>query len=93
MLIYCQLNPHEQNSVKIDSNAKIALHENAFEKNASKMSAIIFSIRAFILGILRAKFFIGNENIYSHLKSFLHVNMTQVVEILPQVRQELTYST
>ena len=42
---------------------------------------------------LRAKFFRGNKNIYSHFTSFRHTEMTQVVEILPQVRQELTYST
>ena len=42
---------------------------------------------------LHAKFFRGNKNIYLHFMSFLHIDMTQVVEILPQVRQELTYST
>ena len=42
---------------------------------------------------LRAKFFRGNINIYFHFVSFLHIDTTQVVEILPQVRQEPTYST
>ena len=42
---------------------------------------------------IRAKLFRGNENIYLHSISFLHIGMTQVVEILPQVREELTYST
>ena len=42
---------------------------------------------------LRAKFFRSNINIYSHFVSFLHIDTTQVVEILPQVRQEPTYST
>ena len=42
---------------------------------------------------LRAKFFRGNINIYLHFVSFLHVDITQVVEILPQIRQEATYST
>ena len=42
---------------------------------------------------LRAKFFRGNTNIYLHFVSFLHIDATQVVEILPQVRQEPTYST
>ena len=42
---------------------------------------------------LRAKFFRGNINIYLHFVSFLHIGMAQVVEILPQVRQEPTYST
>ena len=42
---------------------------------------------------LHAKLFRGNKNIYSHFTSFLHIDMTQVVEILPQVRQGPTYST
>ena len=42
---------------------------------------------------LRAKFFRGNINIHLHFVSFLHIDMTQVVEILPQIRQEPTYST
>ena len=45
------------------------------------------------LNPLRAKFFRGNINIYLHLVSFLHIHMTQVVEILPQIREEPTYST
>ena len=45
------------------------------------------------LNPLRAKFFRGNINIYLHFVSFLHTDMTQVVEILPQIRQEPTYST
>ena len=32
---------------------------------------------------LNAKFFRGNKNIYLHFMSFLHVDMTQVVEIIP----------
>ena len=35
---------------------------------------------------LHAKFFRGNKNIYLFFMSFLHIDMTQVVEILPQVR-------
>ena len=42
---------------------------------------------------LGAKFYRGNKNIYLHFKSFLHIDMTQVVAILPQVGQEHTYST
>ena len=38
-------------------------------------------------------FFRGNINIYLHSMSFLHIDMTQVVEILPQIRQGPTYST
>ena len=35
----------------------------------------------------------GNINIYLHFVPFLHIDRTQVVEILPQIRQEPTYST
>ena len=42
---------------------------------------------------LRAKFFEGNLNLYLHFVSFLHIDTTQVVEILPQIRQEHIYST
>ena len=42
---------------------------------------------------LRAKFFRGNINIHLHFVSFLHIDTTHVVEILPQIRQEPTYST
>ena len=37
--------------------------------------------------------FSEEHNIYLHFISFLHNDMTQVVEILPQVRQGPTYST
>ena len=40
---------------------------------------------------LHAKFFMGNKNVYLPFTSFLHIDMTQVVEIFPQVSQELTY--
>ena len=36
---------------------------------------------------LHAKFFRRNKNIYLHFMSFLHIDMTQVVEVLPQLRQ------
>ena len=42
---------------------------------------------------LPAKFFSGSKNIHLHFMSLLHIDMTQVVGILPQVRQWLTYST
>ena len=42
---------------------------------------------------LHAKFFRGNKNIYLHFMSFPYIDITQVVEILPQVRQVLTHST
>ena len=42
---------------------------------------------------LRAKFFRENINIYLHFVSHLHIDATQVFEILPQIRQEPTYFT
>ena len=42
---------------------------------------------------LRAKFFRENINIYLHFMSLLHIDMTHVLKILPQVRPGLTYST
>ena len=46
-----------------------------------------------LLNPLRAKFFRKNINIYLHFVSYLHIDTTQVVEILPQIRQEPTYFT
>ena len=46
-----------------------------------------------LINPLCAIFFRGNINIYSHFVSFFHIDTTQVVEILPQIRQEPTYST
>ena len=46
-----------------------------------------------LLTPLRAKFLRGNKNLCLHFMSFLNIDMTQVVETLPKVRQELTYST
>ena len=40
------------------------------------------------LNPLRANFFRGNINIYLHFVSFLHIDATQVVEILSQMKQE-----
>ena len=34
---------------------------------------------------LRAIFFRGNINIYLHFMSFLHIDLTHVLKILPQV--------
>ena len=45
------------------------------------------------INLLHAKFFRENINIYLHFVSYLHIDTTQVVEILPQIRQETTYST
>ena len=41
---------------------------------------------------LHAKFFSGNKNIYVHFMALLHIDMTQVVQISPHIREGLTYS-
>ena len=46
-----------------------------------------------IVNPLRAKFFLENIKMYSQFVSFLHTDLTHVIEILPPVRQELTYSS
>ena len=51
------------------------------------------SIQTLVVNPLRAKFFRGNINIYLHLMSLLHIEMTHVLKILPQVRAGPTYST
>ena len=51
-----------------------------------------FSRYQFINPLL-AKFFRGNINIYLHFVSFLYFDTMQVVEMLPQIRQEPSYST
>ena len=49
--------------------------------------------RCWFFNPLRAKFFRENINISLHFVSYLHIDTTQVVEILPQTRQEPTYFT
>ena len=39
-----------------------------------------------LINNLRAKFFRGNINIYLHFVSLLHIDMTQVLRILPQAQ-------
>ena len=39
---------------------------------------------------LRAKFCSGNKHVYLHFMPFFHIDMQQVFEILPQLRQGLT---
>ena len=45
------------------------------------------------LNPLYAKIFRRNKNIHLHFMSLLHIDMTQVIGILPQVRLGLTHST
>ena len=79
------------NKLQWNQNSYIFIQENAFKNVIGKMAAIVF--RPQYVNPLRAKFFKGNINIYLHFVSFLHIDTTQVVEILPEIRQEPTYST
>ena len=51
------------------------------------------AVSNFLINPLRAKFFRENINIYLHFMSLLHIDKTQVLKILPQVRPGPTYST
>ena len=53
---------------------------------------MIITVAQFSINLLRAKIFRGNINIYLHSVSFLHIDATQVFQILPQIRQEPAYS-
>ena len=51
-------------------------------------SGMGFTAGSFLtLNPLAAKFFIGNVKMYLQFISFLHADMTQVVEIFPNLRQ------
>ena len=52
----------------------------------------IIVLQLIIINPLRAKFFRGNINIYLHFMSFLHIDLAQVLKILPQVREGPTQS-
>ena len=73
------------------------IQENAFENVLHEMGVIIVqastsSQSSHSVNSLRAKFFRGNINIHLHFMSLLHIDMTQVLKILPQVRPGPTYS-
>ena len=50
-------------------------------------------VNEYFINPLCAKFFRGNINIYLHFMSLFHIDVTQVLKILPQVRPGPTYST
>ena len=52
-----------------------------------------YLFRNYTFNSLRDNFFRGNINICLHFMSLLHIGMTQVLKILPQVRPGPTYST
>ena len=59
--------------------------------NYSSMSSVSNNVARMqvpvLINPLRAKFFRGNINIYLHFGSFLRIDMTQVLKILPQARE------
>ena len=63
---------------------------NAFEVSLGGVAAIMVWWK---INPLRAKLFRGNINIYLRFMSFLHIDMTQILKILHQVRQRPSYST
>ena len=66
------------------------------QANINRWKIIVLSHNSFIhdmvINPLHAKFFRGNKKIYSYFVSFLHIDMTQVLIFLPQVREGPTYS-
>ena len=56
-------------------------------------TSVVFTELVLLFNPLRAKFSRWNKTICFYFMSFLRIHMTQVVEIIPQERQELTYST
>ena len=69
---------------------------NGFAWAESEMMAVfvssVVSAERVMVNPLRAEFFRGNINICLYFVSFLHIDTTQVVEILPQISQEPAYS-
>ena len=53
---------------------------------------IKISWQIFFVNSLSVKFCRGNINMYLHFISLLHIDMTQVLKILPQVKPGPTYS-
>ena len=57
-----------------------------------RSQCFVLFIQRILFNPLRAKFFWGNINIYLHFMSFLHIDLTQALKILPRVREGPTYS-
>ena len=91
MLTSSQLDTGENFSEILIKIKTFSMKKDSFENLVCKMLAIL--LWSLCVNPLRAKFFRGNIDIYLHFVSFLHLYRTQVVEILPQIRQEPTYST
>ena len=79
---YCQMTSNNMKTWKL----------NQTQTFASRKCQPFCSGSIFSLNPLHAKFFRGNINMYLHFMSFFFIDMTQVVEILPQIRPGPTHS-
>ena len=57
----------------------------------SRFGKTITCLMKYSISPLRAKFFWGNINIYLHFMSFLHIDLTQLLKTLPQLREGPIY--
>ena len=73
------------------SQCLISAPSAAYMRQRTKSALVQIMLEYF--NPLRAKFFWGNINIYLHFMSVLHIDSTQVLKILPQVRPGPIYST
>ena len=73
-----------------DMTSEICVNIGLFGVKALLEAILIYCL---LINPLRAKFFWGNINIYLHIMPFLHIDMTQVAEILPQIRHGPTHFT
>ena len=70
----------------------ILCYKETFNCSSSLMWYCCCRVDFISLNPLHAKFFRGNINIYLHFMSFIHIDMTRVLKILPQVREGPAYS-
>ena len=77
---------------QVYSGANTGLTDQRSIDNVKLFNVISLQITS-VLTLYMLIFFRVNINMYLYLISFLHIDMTQVVEILPRVRQGPTFST
>ena len=72
--------------------AYMGLPLHLLQRGSLPLEGVLRTVCTMEFNPLRAKFFRWNINIYLHLMSLLHIDMTQVLKILPQVRPGPMYS-
>ena len=77
---------------QVYSGANIGLTDQRSIDNVKLFNVISLQITS-VLTLYMLIFFRVNINMYLYFISFLHIDMTQGVEILPRVRQGPTFST